>query len=125
LNNKKYKYIILGRDEKKKVTNVLKEGAWGSTYEDFVKDFAKKEGQLGFVYLDVEAKDVLVLVVYSPKKDGIQVLKNFGIIGDGEILKKNLGIKIYMANSKKDLELEKVLKGVHNEQLLVNGFLGF
>jgi len=125
LNNKKYKYIILGRDEKKGVTNVLKEGAWGSTYEDFVGDFAKKEGQLGFVYLDVEAKDVLVLVVYSPKKNGIQVLKNFGIIGDGEILKKSLGIKLYMASSKKDLELEKVLKGVHNEQLLVDGFLGF
>ena len=127
LNNKKYKYIILERDEKKNVTSVAKEGAWGSTYEDFKGDLAKKKGQLGFVYLDVEAKDVLVLVVYSPDVPGTQLLKNYGIIGNGAIL-KSLGIKIYMASSLTDLDLEKVLKGVHgdgNAAALVDGFLGF
>jgi len=114
ITNRKYKYLILKHDPKKDFTYVEKEGDWGSSYEDFVKDFTKKGGQLGLIYLDVEAKDMLVLIVYAPKLLGTQTLKEFGVSSDPEYL-ESLGIKPYIAHNKKDLELSKVLEGIHNE----------
>ena len=118
INNKKFKYLILKHDTSSDKTYVDKFGKWDSTYKDFQKAFSRKESQVGMIHITIEARDLFVLVIYTPKLPGTETLRQFSLPHDINAL-QNLGFRPYVARKKSDLDLMKVLQGVYNEDIFV------
>ena len=116
ITNHKNKYVIFRKNPDNKEFELTHTGTWHATFDQFARDIDPTEEQVGFIYLELESKEKLVMVLFSPRSYNQtfkEIFKDFGVAKKVKKLEKK-GVSTYVARNNVDLQLEKVLSSAFN-----------
>jgi len=114
---KELKFLVLNVDLANNNVTVASKGDLTATYNDFANSFKEDQSSVGLIYIDVEGKRRLVVVVYE-LADLLDQRMKHALTSQLPNMREvaHLGLSVYLASEKQDLKLENVLRGITQQR---------